>query len=237
MSEMDRSPPGLARLRDTGFAPGVELRSDPRLVEAVETNLFEHFGAISQRWRPADSTESPIYIAILEPTELRPTLCLATVGMSLRGMSKPEGDGSSAPPLHAELILHLPPSRPRPGFPGFEAERVSWPFTLVYELAHLPHWFDTRLWIGDTVPNGDPPVPYADDTDLMCALIAPQLLAPTEAAETIEYAGRTIHRLGVTMLYEQEVRYKIEHGIEPLWELLDAGGIVEALQLGRPSVC
>src|SRR5688500_4114067 len=122
MSEMNPGLFGVSLPDHTRFAPGVELREDPRLVEGVESNLFEHFGSISQRWRPIRSAESPIYLAILEPTEWRPTLCLATVGMSLRGMLIPEVGGASTEALYAELILHLPPSWPRPGALGYEAQ-------------------------------------------------------------------------------------------------------------------
>jgi len=105
----------------------------------------------------------------------------------------------------------------------------------MYEPAHLPHWFDTALWIGDTVPNGDPPEPYASDTELICALIAPQVLSPSDAVTTIEYGERTIRVWGVWFLYADEVTFKLEQGMDPLWDRLDAAGVMEALDPDRPS--
>jgi hypothetical protein len=49
------------------------------------------------------------------------------------------------------------------------------------QLARLPHEYETALGIGHTIPNGPSAEPYARDTKLCCALIAPLLLAPDEA--------------------------------------------------------
>ena len=40
------------------------------------------------------------------------------------------------------------------------------------QLARLPHEFQTLLWQGHTVPNGDPALPYARNTKLCGALVA-----------------------------------------------------------------
>jgi hypothetical protein len=49
--------------------------------------------------------------------------------------------------------------------------RHYWPIYLLKMLARFPHQFNTWLWCGHTMPNGDPVEPYADNTQLCCALL------------------------------------------------------------------
>ena len=44
----------------------------------------------------------------------------------------------------------------------------------------LPHGYDTWLWEGHTVPNGDPPEPFADNTELCCCYLLRPALFPKE---------------------------------------------------------
>ena len=113
-----------------------------------------------------------IDLHIVMPTEERPAITVVTSGMSERPMRSPAGD------LYAELMLVLPPTWPTPDDPDFESPSGYWPYRLLKELARLPHEYDTLLWTGHTVPNGDPPQPYGPNTKLCGALIAPMLIAP-----------------------------------------------------------
>jgi hypothetical protein len=67
-------------------------------------------------------------------------------------------------------------------------------------------------------------------------MIGEQVLAPSEAAETLTLDDRKIHFFGVWLLYEDELRFKIEHGTERLWDLLVDAGVSEAVDANRPSV-
>jgi hypothetical protein len=40
---------------------------------------------------------------------------------------------------------------------------------------------------------------------------------------------------GVWFLYAGEVAFKLEQGTDPLWDRLDAAGVMEALEPDRPS--
>ena len=55
-------------------------------------------------------------------------------------------------------------------------------------LARLPHQYDSFLSYGHTIPTGDPPVPYADDTELCCALIlVPLMIAVALAVYALQF--------------------------------------------------
>jgi hypothetical protein len=56
----------------------------------------------------------------------------------------------------AELVMALPAEWPLEQS-ELEDESNYWPLGLLKMLARLPHEFETFVWFGHTIPNGDPP--------------------------------------------------------------------------------
>jgi hypothetical protein len=133
----------------------------------------------------------------------------------------------------AELVIVLAPDWPGPDDPGFDAAR--WPYGLLQELAVLPHRFGTDLGTGHTVPNGDPPEPYAPDTEMCGVLLFPPVLQP-DGFESLTVGEREIRFLGVFPLYAAEMNFKLAQGLEALIDRFDAAEVSEALVPRRPSV-
>ena len=104
-------------------------------------------------------------------------------------------------------------------------------------LARFPHEYDTWLGWGHTVPNGDPPVPFADNTRLCCALLLQPLLMPPEFAELKVDDEKTVHFYSLVPLYPEEVDFKLRQGVEALVERFDAGEVTELLDVRRANVC
>lgn len=202
---------------------------DPGLVDAVSAHVGRHLGPPADVWHEIVSAYVHIDVHVVAPGPERPAITLVTSGMSERPMAAPDGD------RYAELTMVLPPSWPLPGSPGFERPQAYWPFGLLQDLARLPHEFDTFLWAGHTVPNDDPPRPYARGTRLCGALLAPQLVGP-DGFDTLRYGDREIHILGVMPLHADEMRLKLDHGLDALHDRLDEAGVTEILDPGRPSV-
>ena len=146
---------------------------------------------------------------------------LVTSGMSEQPMRSPEGD------RFAELMIVLPPTWP---------DAARWPYTLLQDLARLPHAYETLLWSGHTVPNGDPPEPYAPNTKLCGALIALPVFPGLEGFKTLELGDRTIHFFAVYPLHADEMKLKLDKGLEALYDLLDDANLTEILDRDRPSV-
>ena len=231
---MERSKAGIAMRRHADAAHGAPPPPDPGLWAALEAHVERHWGSPSLVWMPEEG--SPIGVAIVAPDAARPALTLVTMGMSLRGMPSPAGSGESGTG-HCELLMHLPPSWPQPGDPELATDERVWPLELLYDLAALPFRFDTTVWLGDTVANGDPPRPYAAGTDLCGALVGPMITAPSEAATVLEYRDRTVSFFGAWLLYASELRFKLERGTEALFDALDDARVLEALTPGRaPAV-
>ncbi len=146
-------------------------------------------------------------------------------------MTVPAGFGHSP---FAELTIALPADWPT-DHEGFDDERVYWPIRLLKSLGRLPHDHSTFLWYGHTIPNGDPPGPYAADTDLCCALVSPPIGAPVEFNELV-VGDRTVRFLGVIPLYEDEMRLKLAKGTDALLDRFDDAGIGDIVVPGRANV-
>lgn len=200
------------------------VSGDPELIDAVEAHLTRHVGAPTGVFHECYSPHVHVDIHLVMPTDERPATTLMTSGMAERPMA----DGS-----FAELMLVLPPTWPTPGTDGFTAPEGHWPYELLQELAWLPHAYATTLAEGHTVPRGDPPEPYAPDTALCGALLAPPLSQP-DGFERFEAGERTIDVLAVFPLHAEEMAVKLAHGTETLYDFLDAADVIEVLDKDRP---
>jgi Suppressor of fused protein (SUFU) len=224
---VERSQGGSRIYRHESPAPAEVVAGDQGLINAVGDHIAKHFGEPDRVLHEIVSPYVHVDLHVVMPTDERPVITVVTSGMSERPM--PGG-------LYAELMLVLPPTWPTQGDPAFETDEGYWPYQLLKTLARLPHEFQTRLWVGDTVPNGDPPQRYARNTKLCGALIAPMVMQQHEAAKVFEYDGRQINLFSVWPLHADEMRVKLDHGLDRLHELLDEARIMEILHADRSSV-
>ena len=215
------------------YEPGArpELSSgDPALVEAISDHISEHFGAEDYMvWHQQISAYVHVDLHAVPPADDRPFYTLITSGMSQKPMRAKSEDAA-----YAELVLALPPDWPMER-EAFEDERNYWPFRLLQNLAVLPHQFETWLWSWHTVPNGDPPKPYAPGTELCCAMLAPTRVAPRDF-DILHHDGREIVFHGVYLLYEDEMQAKLDGGSDALLRPLYDAGVTELVNPSRPSV-
>ena len=200
---------------------------DADLIEAVDDHVTEHFGAPSNVFHELVSPYVHVDVHVVEPTDERPVYTLVTSRMAERPMQSPFGE------RYAELMLLLPPDWPDVRSSG-APEEAMWPFRLLQTLAQLPHEFETFLDAGHTIPNGDPPEPYAPGTGLCCALVMPPLMAPEEAWY-LEAGGRKIQLFAVVPLHEDEMQLKLDNDLDVLLDALDDAQVSEVLQPDRPS--
>jgi Suppressor of fused protein (SUFU) len=167
-----------AILRHTEERPATPATEDWELVEAVSAHAERHIGPVESVYHQLVSPWIYVDVHAIAPSEDRPWRTLVTSGMAQRPMS----DGR-----FAELVMVVAPHWPVPDTPGFD-ETARWPFRLLQDLAELPHRFGTTLGTGHTVPNGDPPAPYAPGTALCGVLLFPPVLQP-DGFDTLTWAG------------------------------------------------
>jgi hypothetical protein len=206
---------------------------DPLLIESVDKHIERVLGdARGTVFHELVSDRVHLDVHVVPPGSGRDWKTLVTCGMAERPMTVPEGLEDYR---YAELMLALPSSWPLVES-AFADEANYWPVRLLKSLARLPHDYDTFLCYGHTVPNGDPPEPYAPGTDFCGALVGGPMLAPEAFEELALTDGRLVRFMAVFPLYADEMDFKLEHGAEALSNLFVANEVTEWIDVGRPSV-
>jgi hypothetical protein len=197
------------------------------LVVAVNTHITTHFGEPFGVLRDSNRTEA-IDMYVMPPTETANRSTVITSGMSRRPMQ-----GAPEHAERAELLLSLPPDWPLE-MSALDNERHWWPFRLLQNLSHLPHAQDTWLGVGHTIPHGNPPQPYADNTSL-CAALLLRPFFPPPGFSTLQSGEHTVNFYGLFLLHPAELQYKLDHTTEEFFDLLAQGGVTETVDITRPS--
>lgn len=229
---MERSESGQPIYRHKGrereFEPAV---GHSETIGQIEQHIERHIGPIVNVYHELMSELVHIDVHIVEPTAERDYYTLVTSGMSDRPMNAPEGAEHLR---YAELVLGLPADWPM--------EQDDWkndenylPVRLLKFLARFPHEYDTWLWSLHTVPNGDPPQPYAGNTTLCGAMLLPPITTDEEFWELAADDEKRIHFFGVVPLHADEMELKLKEGADSLFDGFDEHGVSEVLDPGRPS--
>lgn len=169
----------------------------------------------------------------MKPTAQRPYHTLITSGMSDKPMTVPAGAENLR---HAEMLISLPAEWPI-SEEAFRDYRNFWPVRWLKTLARFPHEYDTWLSFGHTLPNEDPPQPYADNTELCCALVMPPLDVPKDFRQLTAADGTAIHFYAFVPLYREEMEMKLQQGLDPLLDLFDKHRVNELLRIDRVNTC
>jgi hypothetical protein len=212
------------------FEPAI---GDSDSIEQISDHIEKYIGPIETVWHELVSDLVHIDLHVVGPTEERPHYTLVTSGMSDRPMTVPEECDESP---FAELLLALPPGWPLDE-KSWAKERHYWPVRWLKILARLPHAYETWLGFGHTVPNGDPPEPFAAGTRLCCWLAAPPRTVADDFATLRIDAEKTIGFHAILPIYREEMAFKLANGAEPLLERFDRHGVTEVLDIKRKNVC
>jgi predicted Zn finger-like uncharacterized protein len=218
------------RERTKEFEPAF---GDSANIEQISQHIETHVGKVASVFHELVSDLVHIDVHLVAPTDDAPYYTLITSGMSDKPMNAPDELPDCR---HAELMLSLPPDWPLTQG-DFADEQNYWPIRLLKVLARFPHEFDTWLWYGHSVPNGDPPEPFAAGTKLCCALVLAPALVPDAFLELPISADKTIHFFSVVPLYKEEVAFKLKHGADALVERFNEHDVTEVLDVKRRNVC
>jgi hypothetical protein len=206
---------------------------DEALIDAIDEHLTSAFpeyeGAVFHEL-VSDLVHVDVYL--VPPGGQRTWITLVTCGMAQRPMTVPEGLEDYR---YGELMLALPADWPLDA-DSWEAERWYWPIRLLKVLARLPHEYETYLYYSHTIPNLDPPEPYALGTELCAALISRPELVSDEVESLTVSDGRVVQLWGVFALHRDEMELKLQEGVEALLPRLHAAGVTELVDPARPSV-
>jgi hypothetical protein len=206
---------------------------DPARTKIIVDHIERNLGPIDYVFHELVSEYVHIDVHRIPPQKHRPFYTLVTSGMSEKPMAVPNGAESSQ---FAELMICLPAQWPLK-MEDFRDERNYWPIRLLKILARLPHEFDTWLGLSHSVPNGEPPQPYASNTKFCCAVLVPPLTCPDPFRTLKINNEQTIHFYAVLPLYQEEVDCKLNEGMSVLIDRLDAIRATELVYVRRKNSC
>lgn len=194
------------------------------ILDHIERHLGEPSPLSLQEVAPGDL---PISIHVVR---MRSKLALVTAGMSQRPMTVPEGGEAYR---YAELVMYLPLDWPLTE-KALHNVNYSWPIQWLRWMARYPH--ENQTWLGGpkvVVSNGEPPRPFAPNTQLSC------LLAVTEASDFGWLwlgSERAIVFYSLYPLYAEERDLEKKYGTERLLELFEQYMVSQVLDVRRPNV-
>jgi hypothetical protein len=187
-------------------------------------------GTIKQVFHEHADSSAAINVLHVAATAERPVHTLITSGMSDLAMNT--GTDARAP-RHIELMMTLPRQWSMEGLK--DTDHGYWPIRTLMTLAHLPQQRDTALVWGQTVPNGEPPAPYADDTRLCGVILAPSLLVPKEFY-VLGSGDQRIEFYAAIPLYKEELALREQHGMEHLLTTLIDHRVNDLVDIKRRNV-
>jgi hypothetical protein len=197
--------------------------ADERTEAAVVGHVTAHLGPVAWVYHEFLSDLVHLDVHVVAPTPGRDFHTLVTCGMSDRAMTVPDGVSSAS---FAELVMHLPADWQRGD---------DWPVRWLKVLARMPHQYSTWLDVWHTMPNGDPPEPFAPGTGLCALMVTPPVLAPAGFELLITESGKEIAFHEVLPLHADELALKLAEGTDALIDRLDAAGVQPIVDPGRPS--
>src|SRR3989344_7064661 len=202
---------------------------------AIQNHIEKYIGKIDYIFHEHLSDNVHIDVCIIKPSEKIPYAVLVTMGMSAKPMNTPVGYNCS----YCELLAVLPKEW-KLAEEDFKDENNYWPIRTLKKLAVYPHACNTYLRLGHSIPNNDPPSPYAKNTKLCCSLLD---VPPKEIPSKEDFIklhlknGKDIFFWNLFPIYREEMDFKLKQGYEKLIDLVESRGIATIVDPNRINVC
>ncbi len=226
------SPAGVTIMRRAERSKPFEpVSGNEEHIEAIADHVARYVGEATKVFHELVSDLIQVDVHHVPPGPDHDFHTLFTSGMSDRPMTVPDEVEEYQ---FAELLICLPADWTLTQT-DFKHEKNYWPIRLLKSLARLPYEYDTWLGVGHTVPNGDPPEPYAPGTRFCCAMLVPPLRFDSQLAALKLADGRIINFYCIWPLLPEEVEFKLQHGFDDLIQRLRDRGVNEVIQLDRAS--
>lgn len=220
--------------RERGFEPA---HGDDVTISEVAAHFERHIGPVGSVLHELISDRIHLDVHRIEPGPGRPFLTFFTTGMSDLPMHPPAEYGDRR---FAELMIKLTPDWDTGVVTGKTDAGVSpekyWPLRMLKTIARLPHEYQSWIDHGHTIPNGDPPMPFAANTEFCCGLVTLPLEKDPEFWTAELSDGRVVRPLSVIPLFREEVELKLTEGTGALFERFDRYGVNDIIRLDRPNV-
>ncbi len=175
-------------------------------------------------------------VHILEPIREAPYYVVYTTGMSDLPMTVPAGHEEREDLRHAELYMFLPEKWNPDDIEESSDPSGSdvWPVGMLRSIACYPHTNGTFLGNGSVIPNGEDYDPLCPATTMGGVVLSE--LEGDIGGFTAE-DGTRINFYMVIPAYAEELKYKLENGMDALNRRFDKGKLPMVTDLGRPNYC
>jgi hypothetical protein len=201
----------------------------PDSVELLDTHLSNFFNeeeVLVLHEEESELVHSDIYI--VKATEERPYNLLLTCGLSALPMQVPEELDYLK---YAEILMLLPPQW-KLEYENFADENNYWPVRALKQLSKYPHFNDTWLGFGHTIPLDDT---HTTDHSFV-SIILLESLNLSEDFTFIDSEEKQVYIYSAIPLYQEELDFVLEFGSEKLLEKFEEFGIDEVVDINRRNV-
>ncbi|MES2658459.1 MAG: suppressor of fused domain protein [Verrucomicrobiota bacterium] len=236
-------PPDLVAFKEEPYDPNIIVHKTPESfpplvapvsenLDAVEKHIERHLGSPETVFHELISTTVHIDVHFVAPTPEQPWISLVTSGMSDIPMNAPAGAEDWR---FSELMIRLPADW-KLSDEAFQQEENYWPVRALKFLARFPHEYETWLSYGHTIPNGNPPEPFAAGLPFMGMILSPPLVGGEDLATLRLADGTQVHFWSLIPLYASEMEFKLKHGADALLDRLIEAGHSDLFDPKRPPV-
>jgi len=202
--------------------------------QMICTHIEQYIGVIDNVFKEVISDVLSIDILIVNPTPERNFYTLITSGMSEFAMQVPDGAEEYQ---YTELMICLPPTW-KLSEEAFKDERNYWPVRALKTTARFPHEYNTWLYMGHTLVNGNPAQPYSEDTRFQGMFVWVPDVEDKAGFFNLEMnSEKVVHFYTLIPLYGEELDYKVKHGEEELLNKLNKIGVTDVLNPTRKNSC
>jgi Suppressor of fused protein (SUFU) len=198
-------------------------------LEEIDAHITKHLGEPIGVFHEIVSPTVHVDVHLVGPTTERNFNTLITSGMSDKPMNDPLPNAR-----FAELVIMLPPDW-NLDQKSFEDENNYWPIRQLKSLARFPHEYNTWLWADHTVPNGNPPKPFASNTEFCSMIVAYPVSLPLEFHRLRVNEEKEISFFALIPLFQNETDFKLQKGSEALYQMLDKAGANDRIDISRAS--
>ena len=178
----------------------------------VENHIEKHFGKFDEILHEIVSPDIHVDICVIKPSRKHNYYTLVTMGMGAREMDVPEKFRINN--TRAELLISLPADWNLKS----SEDADYWPLLWLKILARMPITDDTWLGWGHTIPNGQP---FADNTSFAGIVLEHPYLFGKDCMTCRLPNGDVVNFYQMIPLYEEEMNFKIDKGIDEMFEHFD----------------
>ncbi|AIQ63033.1 Suppressor of fused protein (SUFU) [compost metagenome] len=203
-------------------------------IEFLHNHIERYIGPVSNIFKEIVSDHVSIDVLVVAPTPQRNYYTLITCGMSEFPMTVPAGAEEYR---YAELMISLPPTW-KLSDEDFKDERNYWPIRALKKAARFPHDYNTWLYLGHTVTNGNPAQPYCDTAKFQSMLIwVPEVENVSDFFYFNISDDKEVRFYNLVPLYKEELDFTMKNGGEALINKLNKIGATEVVNISRKNSC